>query len=323
MTTNRTHQARLARALAAIAGIRYQTALAQVLTAAEAGQLPICLDTGGMRRALDILLAAPTQPTPEEAALEPRYYRLRELPGMRLPTAVAAKIEAARTRGVSPAHNQGPYDPIAALAGWEVDISDLTERWWRRIFEAGPRDQYALPCPYPPESLDDGYLPIDHVLDDRERTGDMNTYANALRAILRAEPRDIDAHAHLGHLHLAMADPNHPHITITPEPSERERRGWLRKALGHYQAGVGIAELSMADPFHGILTWGELDNRPFGRAQHGLGLALWRLGNFAAAELVLHNMLWLNPLDNQGATALLPAVQAGQPWDEPDEPDVP
>src|SRR6266849_2793707 len=60
MTTNRTHRARLARALAAVADIGYQTALARVITAAEAGTLPQRLDEAGMRQALDTLLAATT-----------------------------------------------------------------------------------------------------------------------------------------------------------------------------------------------------------------------------------------------------------------------
>jgi hypothetical protein len=65
MTTNRTHQARLARALAAVADIGYQAALAQVVSVAETGLLPEHLDAAGMRQALDVLLAkAPTGPAP-------------------------------------------------------------------------------------------------------------------------------------------------------------------------------------------------------------------------------------------------------------------
>ena len=60
MTTNRTHRARLARALAAVAGVGYQTALARVIAAAQAGTLPDRLDGAGMRQALDILLAPAT-----------------------------------------------------------------------------------------------------------------------------------------------------------------------------------------------------------------------------------------------------------------------
>jgi hypothetical protein len=61
-----------------------------------------------------------------------------------------------------------------------------------------------------------------------------------------------------------------------------------------------------------------LDNRPFFGALHGMALALWRLQRFEAAELVLLNVLWLNPTDNQGARALLPDVRAGRRWDDTD-----
>lgn len=50
MTTNRTYRARLARALAAVAVASYQTALSQVIRAAEAGLLPQQHDEAGVRR---------------------------------------------------------------------------------------------------------------------------------------------------------------------------------------------------------------------------------------------------------------------------------
>lgn len=324
MPTNRTHRARLARALAAVTDTPYQTALAQVVTAADNGRLPTRLDPDGMRQALDILLAD-TRDTaansPVAADLQPRYYQLRELPGMRLQPAAAAQIDAARTRGVAAARSRGNYDPVGELGalGFAEDDTDLDTDWWRRIVAGGARDDLALPCPYPPGTDPDGYLPIDRALEEREDSGDVDAYEKALHAIVRDEPRDIDAHAHLGHLHLALADPANTELVITPEPTRRQRQAWLRTALGHYQAGVGIGELALPDPFTGVLVWSELDNRPFHRALHGLALALWRLTNFAAAELVLHNMLWLNPLDNQGARTLLPAVHAGIAWEDSDD----
>jgi hypothetical protein len=154
---------------------------------------------------------------------------------------------------------------------------------------------------------------IDEALDRRDATGDVDAYEHDLRAIIRAEPRDIDAHAHLGHLYLSLADPGGD-LVVTPPPDARQQRAWLRTALGHYQASVGIAELALPDPFTGFLVWAELDNRPFFRALHGMALALWRLGRFDPAEMVLLNMLWLNPMDNQGARMLLDDVRARRRW---------
>jgi hypothetical protein len=325
MAADRSPRTRLARALAAVADIGYQAALAQVAAAAEAGRLPALLDRDGIRRALDLLLAdlGPQQPAPATGAgppvpgLELRYHRLCELSGVSLDPAAAAHIEAARALGVAPAACRGGYDPVADLGalGWAGDDPDRDSDWWRRTVAAGERADVALACPYPPGADADGFLPVDRALDARDTTGDLGAYEQALHAIVAAEPRDIDAFAHLGHLLLAKADPG-SHVIITPAPGARQRRAWLRAAVGYYQAGIGVGELALPEVFTGVLLWTELDNRPFFRALHGMALALWRLGRFDAAALTLLNMLWLNPADNQGARLLLPTVQARQPWED-------
>jgi len=54
-----------------------------------------------------------------------------------------------------------------------------------------------------------------------------------------------------------------------------------------------------------ILPWECLDNRPFLRAYHGLGLAFLKRRNIDGAAESFQNLLKLNPSDNQGARALL------------------
>ncbi len=324
MTTNRTHRTRLARALAAVADISYQAALTRVVQVAESGLLPDPLDAAGMRHALDLLLTG-TNPFAAVAAgadqgalrLQPRYYRLAEVCGGRLQPGVAGRIARARTLGVAPARCRGDFDPVETLGPVmaDADDPDTGSDWWRRVVHAGARPDCALPDPYPPGSHPDGAVPIDAALDARDATGDIDTYEATLRAIVRREPRDIDAHAHLGHLYLDMTDP-HSAITISPPPSDHDRHSWLRTALGHYQTAIGVAELALPDPFTGFLRWADLDNRPFGRAQHGLALALWRLGRFDGAQTALLNMLWLSPMDNQGARMLLADVRAHRRWED-------
>jgi hypothetical protein len=85
----------------------------------------------------------------------------------------------------------------------------------------------------------------------------------------------------------------------------------------HRRVHVRCAETQIRATIQAVAV-GKLDNRPFFRALHGIALALWRLHRFEAAELVLLNMLWLNPMDNQGARALLPDVRAGRRWDDTD-----
>ncbi|MDQ7909091.1 hypothetical protein RB614_31670 [Phytohabitans sp. ZYX-F-186] len=318
MSTNRTHRTRLARALAAVSDIPYQTALTRVVRAAEAGLLPDPLDAAGMRHALDLLAGTGDRAAGTNSsalALESRYYRMAQVCGDRMQPGVPDRVARARAKGVPAVRVRGSYDPVEILGAVmaDQDDPDAATDWWQRVVAAGTRDDCALTDPYPPGSDPDGYLPIDRALDRRDATGDVDAYERTLRAITRREPRDIDAHAHLGNLYLDLADPTGT-VTVTPPPDARQRQVWLRTALGHYQTAVGVAELALPEPFTGFLPWAELDNRPFSRAMHGLALTLWRLSRFDAAEQILLNMLWLNPMDNQGARMLLGPVREGRAW---------
>ena len=63
-----------------------------------------------------------------------------------------------------------------------------------------------------------------------------------------------------------------------------------------------------------MLPWGLIDNRPFLRCLHGVGLSLWRLGKTREAAAAFRKMLWLNPGDNQGARFELADVEADKTW---------
>jgi hypothetical protein len=63
------------------------------------------------------------------------------------------------------------------------------------------------------------------------------------------------------------------------------------------------------------LRWSVLENRPFLRCLHGVGICLWRLGRFEETAAIFERMLWLNPMDNQGARFMIDAVRAKQPWE--------
>lgn len=308
--SDRTHRTRLARALAALTDTTYQAALTRVTRAADAGQLPDLLDQHGMRRALDILWTPDPGKPVGAAALQPRYYRLAEI-GLQPPAGVEQRIARARALGVAPVDLRDSYDPVDVLDDtMDLDDPDRGSDWWARIVAGGRRDDGQLPSPYPPGSTPDGYLPIDGALGRRDATGDIHAYERELRAIIRREPRDIDAYAHLGHLYLHMADGT----VEQPPPDKRQRKTWYRTALGHYYTAVGVAELALPEPFTGLLRWAGLDNRPFFRALHGTALALWRMQRYQHAEQVLLNMLWLNPDDNQGARDVLTDVRACRPW---------
>ena len=111
--------------------------------------------------------------------------------------------------------------------------------------------------------------------------------------LCKSDLRCLDAHAHLG---------NHV-FEFRPEV-----------AIRHYEVGVRIGELSLADGFEGLLPWGFIDNRPFLRCMHGYGLCLWRRDRPNDARRVFDRMLWLNPTDNQGVRFLLADLRAGERW---------
>jgi tetratricopeptide (TPR) repeat protein len=114
-----------------------------------------------------------------------------------------------------------------------------------------------------------------------------------LMEVLAVDLRCIDAHGHLGNLE----------FDSSPE-----------RAMLHYEIGGGIGELSLGPSFSGFLPWGMINNRPFLRCLHGLGLCEWRLRRLLEAEQIFERILRLNPNDNQGVRFCLPAVKQGVAW---------
>lgn len=168
--------------------------------------------------------------------------------------------------------------------------------WWQQVRAAGARPIFRMPDPW----CGAGEPPVDRALCEREASGNLEAYRRALHAALQADPRHTDCWAHLGSEALGRAE---------SDPAA------LTEALAFYQAGVTIAELALGEMFTGVLAWAELDNRPFHRALHGLGLTLWRLGQWDAAAAVFGNCLWLDPADSQGVRYLVGPVRRKTAWE--------
>ncbi|MGH6689691.1 MAG: cytoplasmic protein, partial [Gammaproteobacteria bacterium] len=186
----------------------------------------------------------------------------------------------------------GTWDPTEEYWGEE---GDELEEWARDIIARGPRPEFEMEQVLPgadPDSPDS-----DPIIDsnDRREAGDLAGARRMLMALLEADLRCLDAHAHLGNL---MFD---------HRPAE---------ALRHYEVGVRIGERSLNNGLMPVLRWGCVDNRPFLRCLKGYGLCLWRLGRWEEAASVFDRMLWLNPSDNQGVRFLLPAVRAQNRWED-------
>jgi tetratricopeptide (TPR) repeat protein len=118
-------------------------------------------------------------------------------------------------------------------------------------------------------------------------SGDPAAAEALFRALVREYPEFIDAHHHLAML--------------------VEQDGRREEAFRIWEATVDLALSCFPTDFvfgRDKLEWGFLENRPFLRAYHGLGLAYLTRDQLGEALLIFSNLLDLNPGDNQGARAL-------------------
>ncbi|MBC7335573.1 MAG: tetratricopeptide repeat protein [Clostridia bacterium] len=113
---------------------------------------------------------------------------------------------------------------------------------------------------------------------------------------MQGDLRCLDAYVHLGRYHFADG-----------------RSEWAtRLAAKCYRAAVAVGERSFPAGFDGFLPWSWVDNRPFLRALHGLGLCHWRLGDLEGALEMFLRLLQLDPDDGIAARLLVPPVEARQ-----------
>ncbi len=186
--------------------------------------------------------------------------------------------------------HMGTWEPHEHYWGEE---GEPIEDWAKPIIARGPRPEFEMEQVLPGEDPQDPFDDPITEANDLKNAGDFSHAYRILMDLCRADLRCLDAHAHLGNL-CFDSDPAH--------------------ALRHYTVGVQIGELSLGNRFDGVLDWGFIDNRPFLRCMHGLGLCLWRCNRHDEATRVFDRMLWLNPSDNQGVRFVVEEVRAGNAW---------
>ena len=163
------------------------------------------------------------------------------------------------------------------------------------VLAPGSRPLFAMQQILPGHNSDD-FVDVD--FDPIIKANDLREHRNFTEAqqihsgLLEADLRCLDAHAHLG----SMAFDSFP-----------------SKACDHYGVGVQIGELALGVDFEGVLSWDQLDNRPFLRCLHGFGLCLWKLDRWEEAAKVLERILELNPMDELDIKSMLPDVLAHRP----------
>lgn len=187
---------------------------------------------------------------------------------------------------------EGEWDPEEEYWGEEGEPVD---EWARPIIARGKRPMFEMEQVIPGADPDDGDSDPIVEASERNEAGDREGARDLLMELLTQDLRCLDAHAHLG---------NHAF------------EHWPKLAFRHYELGVTIGTHTLGEDFEGVLPWGLIDNRPYLRCLHGLGLCAWRLGEHRRAAAVFERLLWLNPSDNQGARFNLAAVAAGKTWQE-------
>ena len=108
------------------------------------------------------------------------------------------------------------------------------------------------------------------------------------RQLIVDYPEFIDAHHHLALL--------------------LSKRGKNKQAFQIWREVVALGLDSLPEEFEmgrDTLSWLILENRPFLRAYHALGLEHLRRGKVKTALEIFNNILALNPGDNQGVRALV------------------
>jgi hypothetical protein len=187
---------------------------------------------------------------------------------------------------------EGDWDPEEEYWG---EGGEPLDEWAKPIVARGKRPAFEMEQVLPGADPDD--WDTDPIIEASElnAAGERGAAEDLLMKMLAEDLRSLDAHSHLGN------------FAFESDP---------KQAMRHYRAGSAIGELSLGAGFDGVLPWGHVDNRPFLRCLHGVGLCFWRLGDLEQAAKTFTRMLWLNPSDNQGERFNLANVHAGRTWEE-------
>lgn len=186
---------------------------------------------------------------------------------------------------------RGDWDPADEYWG---EPGDELPALWEEVIAAGKRASFGMEQILPGVEPDD--WDSDPIVDAAElhRAGRHRDAVELLEGLVAIDARCVDAWGHLG---LIAFD------TRGPGP-----------ARDFYEKGVAIAERSLPDGFGGVLPWGWVDNRPFLRCLHGLGLCAWRQRRWDEAAAIFTARVWLDPTSSLGEVACLDAVRSRHRW---------
>jgi len=260
---------------------------------------------GGERHRVALADLTPGPVTAETSLLLSAYRRWLGLPAPAIPPAVPSS---------SPARQPWVYRKLAShaevldapLALRPMGTWDPAEQYWgeeddegldpliQEIIAAGPRPEYEMEQVIP--GVDDEDWDTDPVADAAamHRAGYDRESVRILEGLIVEDERCIDAWVHLGNIAFDSRGP--------------------KAAVELYDTAVAIGEASLLDGFNGVLPWGLMDNRPFLRALHGLGLCAWRQRRWAAAAQIFTARAWIDGGGVWDSVVCLHNVQAHRRW---------
>lgn len=186
---------------------------------------------------------------------------------------------------------RGEWDPASEYWG---EPGEPLHPLCRTAIAAGPRPCFEMEQVIPGADEDD--WDRDPIIDaaDLHHAGQHHAAIRLLEAELAADLRCIDAWGHLGLIAFNTRGPG--------------------PASDFYRSGIAVAEASLPAEFGGVLPWGMIDNRPFLRCLHGLGLCAWRQRRWDDAEEIFSARVWLDPAGAFSDLACLDMVRARTRW---------
>ncbi len=167
------------------------------------------------------------------------------------------------------------------------------------IFKTGPRPSWEMQNILPGYDPEDFDCPISIGIDILD-SGDWHGAIRHMKKLLKQDNRCLDAYAHLGNWYLKSKE-------LTD----------LNTAKNYYKTGSAIGLKSIGKKrANDVFPWGLIDNRPFFRCLHGLGLCFYRQEKPIEAFTIFSKMIWMNPGDNQGVRFLVHDLVNGLTYKE-------
>ena len=204
----------------------------------------------------------------------------------------AEQIKKVKTLAIESFGNWNPKEEL--FEDMESEQEELSHPY-DKILNAGERPIWEMENILPGHNPENFDCPIREGIDIMD-SGDWHGAIQHMKNLLLQDERCLDAYAHLGIWYFDDED--------------------LNNAKNFYKTGVAIGLKSISNKINDVFPWGMIDNRPFLRCLHGLGIIFYRQRNVVDAMSIFQKMVWLNPRDNQGARFLIDSLVNGVKWED-------